>query len=324
MPCRPRWRPEPQLVVESTESTTEILRQTCFVTGADQNYFWLVAAAVQSLREHAPSLQLKVMDFGFSPQQATFLEAQGLLLARPRGVPSGIHPYTLKTLFASYVSGLSHTSFAWFDSDIICTDPQVTGISEVLSRMKAQGVHVAACPDMGPHPTLSQFANAFHAPALADFVTRNAQCAQRPYLNTGFILFSDASRFLDEWPRITSRIQGEICIDQNAFNILFHQNPQAGFILPSRRWNAHSRLLSEVKEVGGRLYCGDQAVTFLHCTSNGNTLHQEQVLSIKIAGVEQKARFKTFRDPLLGKIQLGYLSRFVKLHAAALRAHGVA
>jgi hypothetical protein len=311
-------------VVAPAESATEILRQTCFVTGADQNYFWLVAAAVQSLREHAPSLQLKVMDFGFSGQQAAFLEAQGLLLARPRGVPTGLHPYTLKTLFAAYVSGLSHANFAWFDSDIICTDPHVTGISEVLATMKAQGVNVAACPDMGPHPTLSQFANAFHAPALADFVTRNAQCAQRPYLNTGFILFSDASRFLDEWPRITSRIQGEICIDQNAFNILFHQNPEAGFILPSRRWNAHSGLLSEVNEVQGRLYCGDQAVTFLHCTSNGNTLHTEQLITIKIAGVEQKARFKTFRNPSLSQIQLGYLSRFVKEHAADLRAHGVA
>jgi len=305
-------------------SATDILRQTCFVTGANLNYVWLVAAAVQSLREQAPMLQLKVMDFGFTRPQVAFLEAQDLLLTRPRGVPANIHPYTLKTLFGAYVSGLSHANFAWFDGDMVCTDAQFTNISEVLEAMKANGVQVAACPDMGPNPTLSQFASAFHAPALAASVARNPGWEHRLYLNTGFILFSEASMFLEEWPRITSRIQGEVCIDQNAFNILFHQHPEAGMFLPSRRWNVHSGLLMEVTEVDGKLCCGDQKVALLHCTSNGNTLHEEQVISIKVAGVEQKAKFKTFRNPLLRQHQLGYLSRFVKQNAAELRAHGVA
>ncbi len=283
-----------------------------------------MAAAVQSLREQAPALQLKVMDSGFSRPQAAFLEAQDLLLARPRGVPADIHPYTLKTLFGAYVNRLSHANFVWFDSDMGCTDTQFTNISEVLEHMKARGIQVAACPDMGPHPTLSQFANAFHAPALAASVARNPGWEHRPYLNTGFIIFSGASRFLEEWPRITSRIQGEVCIDQNAFNILFHQAPEAGMILPSRRWNVHSGLLAEVREVDGRLCCGDQTVALLHCTSNGNTLHQEQIISVKVAGVEQKAKLKTFRNPMLSQVQLGFLSRFVKQNAADLRVHGVA
>lgn len=308
----------------ATASATGILQRTCFVTGANQNYFWLVAAAVQSLREQAPTLQLKVMDLGFSRPQAAFLEAQELLLARPRGVPADIHPYTLKTLFGAYVRALDHANFAWFDSDMVCTDPHFTNVSEILADMKATGIQVAACPDMGPYPTLSQFASAFHAPALAETIVRNPGWEHRPYLNTGFILFSEASRFLDEWPRITSRIQGEVCIDQNAFNILFHQAPEAGMILPSRRWNVHSGLLAEVTDVEGKLRCGDQTVALLHCTSNGNTLHHEQVISVKVAGVEQKAKLKTFRNPKLSQVQLGYLSRFVKQNAAELRVHGVA
>lgn len=314
---------EPQTMAQ-TASADQTLRQTCFVTGANRRYFWLVAAAVQSLREQAPSIDIRVMDFGFSEQQAAFLADRGILLARPARVPANLHPYTLKTLFANYVAGLPHENFVWFDSDMLCTNPGIARVAALIRTMREKGAIVAACQDMGPHPTLSSFAKAFHAPALMKFVEENPGMEDRPYLNTGFIVFSSAARFLAEWPRITARIQGEVCIDQNAFNILFHGNPGAGAILPATRWNVHSGLLPSVREQQGHLSCHEDDVTLLHCTSNGNEHHEEADISIRIAGVEQKAVFKTFRQPRLRELHLGALSRFLKDNAPQLKACGVA
>jgi hypothetical protein len=232
-------------------SADQTLRQTCFVTGANRRYFWLVAAAIQSLREQAPAIDIRVMDFGFSEQQAAFLADRGFILARPARVPANLHPYTLKTLFANYVVGLPHENFVWFDSDMLCTCPGIDRVSALIEVMRERGTVVAACQDMGPHPTLSRFADAFHAPGLKKFVDENPDMAERPYLNTGFIVFSSAARFLVEWPRVAARIQGEVCIDQNAFNILFHGNPGVGEVLPATRWNVHSGLLPSVREQEG-------------------------------------------------------------------------
>lgn len=300
-----------------------VLRDTCFVTGADSNYFWLVSAAVQSVREQAPELDVRVMDFGFTEPQARFLSEQGLLLPRPAELPQNLHPYTLKTLFVSYVRDLKHRNFAWFDSDMLCVDPDFRSVAVELAMMDTSAIFVAACPDMGPNPTLDRFAKAFQAPALSRFVSENPELADKPYLNTGFILFSNASAFLAKWPRVASRMPGEICIDQNAFNILFYSNEETGRILDPRRWNVHSNLLPNVEQGSGSLRCEDQKIALLHCTSHRNVHHEELAIQLKVAETETQVRFKTFRNPALRQGHLATLVRFARQHAPQLKAHGI-
>ena len=300
-----------------------VLGDTCFVTGADSNYFWLVNAAVQSIRELAPELDIRVMDFGFSDPQAGFLRDQGLLLARPPELPPNLHPYTLKTLFVSYVRDLKHKNFVWFDSDMVCVDSQFRNVAQELAAMEASGISVAACPDMGPNPTLQMFASAFQAPALARFITENPGLADQPYLNTGFILFANASVFLARWPRVASRMPGEICIDQNAFNVLFHGDRASGRILDPRRWNVHSNLLPKVEQGAGSWQCEDQKIALLHCTSHRNVHHEELTVQLKVAETETSVRFKTFRNPALRQGHLGALVRFARQYAPQLKAHGI-
>ena len=147
--------------------------QICFVTGANSNYFWLVNAAVESLSGQAPDVDIRIMDFGFTPEQAGFFSAQGRLLPRPFEIPGNLHPYTLKTCFGLYARELPFKNFAWFDSDMLCLDPAISSVASLFDDMTATGKKFAACPDMGPNPTLSRFASAFQAPALARFAAEH-------------------------------------------------------------------------------------------------------------------------------------------------------
>ena len=293
-----------------------------FVTGANSNYFWLVNAAVESLSEQAPDLDIRVMDFGFTPEQARFFSTQGRLLPRPFEIPANLHPYTLKTCFGLYVRELQVKNFAWFDSDMLCLDPAISSVAALIDEMTATGKKFAACPDMGPNPTLSRFASAFDAPALARFAAERPGNADRRYLNTGFVLFADAHEFLTQWPRLTAKIQGEVCIDQNAFNILFYSNASQGMILNPKRWNAHSALLGETHTKNNQVFCGDERVALLHCTSHQNVFHDELTIGLKVAGSTVPARFKTFREENLRRLHLAALERFLRKNAAGLKASG--
>ena len=307
----------------SAPASIEVLRQTCFITGANSNYFWLANTAIQSLREQAPDLDIRVMDFGFTAEQARFLSNQGTLLSRPTEIPDNVHPYTLKTCFGLYARPLPHKNFVWIDSDMLCLMPPSALIADLLTNMIERGKKVAACQDMGPNPTLEEFARNFRAPALSHFITANKALAMKPYLNTGFTVFAGATEFLAKWSRLTAKIQGEVCIDQNAFNILFHANPVEGLMLDARRWNVHSGLLAELNTDQQPLACNGEKIVLLHCTSHQNLYHDEMSVSLKIAGAVVPARFKTFRNQTLRQIHLATLERFLKANAAQLKSAGV-
>ena len=307
----------------SAPTSSEVLKQTCFITGANSNYFWLANTAIQSLQEQAPEIDIRVMDFGFTAEQARFLGDQGLLLPRPSEIPKNLHPYTLKTCFGLYARPLPHQNFVWIDSDMLCLMSPSSLIADLLTNMINTGKKVAACQDKGPNPTLEEFARNFRAPALSQFVTANRAVATQPYLNTGFTVFAGATEFLAKWPRLTAKIQGEVCIDQNAFNILFHANPVDGLILDARRWNVHSGLLADLKTDQQPLVCYGEKIVLLHCTSHKNLYHDEMPVNLKIAGATIPARYKTFRDEALRRIHLATLERFLKANAVQLKSAGV-
>jgi hypothetical protein len=290
----------------------------CFVTGADQRYFWIVNATIQSLKEQSPGLQVHVMDFGFTPAQARFLEAEGTLLPRPPEIPDNVHPYTLKTCFGLYVRKLDRPNHIWVDSDMMCMQPLQPRALALIGQMKATGRQFAICPDMGPNPTLADFARNLHAPALTRFIDESPSRASLTYLNTGFIAFAGASAFLAQWPRLTARIQGEQCIDQNAFNMLFHANAAQGLVLDPKTWNAHGELLTQAECRDGIWWCGSEQVVLFHCTSHQNIHHTPAIFNLRLRDRVVPLEFKTFRNPALQKHHLQVLERFLQQKGAAL------
>ncbi len=297
----------------------------CFVTGANAGYFWLAGALLQTLDERVPGVDVRVMDFGLAPPQVAFLRERGRFLARPAGVPAGLHPYVLKTLFGRYVRELPHERIVWLDGDVVCVGDAGAATRELFDGMARDGRRVAACPDMGPHPTLARFTASYPAPALATFVRANPPRGELRYLNTGVIAFRDARRFFDDWERLAARMPGETCIDQNAFNILVHADPPRGLVLDAGVWNVHGTLLREARAsaVGWTCAGRDTPAVFLHATAHHGDGIGEVKLSLAVAGVALDTVVKTFHDAAMRRAHLEALRRFVAAHADALRSCGV-
>lgn len=306
--------------------STSPASRACFVTGADAGYFWLASAAIQSLDEQCPGADVRVMDFGVTPAQADFLRSRHLLLERPAEVPAGLHPYVLKTCFGRYVRALPHENIVWLDGDILCVGDAAAAVTALFRQMERNGSQVAACPDMGPNPTLGRFASSYRAPALGSFIGSDPGRAALRYLNTGMIAFRGARGFLAQWERIAARMPGETCIDQNAFNILVHGNPDAALVLDPAVWNVHSGLLGRAHLDGTGCRCEGSATraVFLHCTSYQLEFIDKYRVQLRVAGLEIDTVVKSFRDATMRRHHLELLKRFVMAHAAALKECGVA
>jgi hypothetical protein len=306
--------------------STSAASRACFVTGADAGYFWLASAAIQSLDEQCPGADVRVLDFGVTPAQADFLRSRHLLLERPAEVPAGLHPYELKTCFGRYVRALPHENIVWLDGDVLCVGDAAAAVNALFRQMERKGSQVAACPDMGPNPTLGRFASSFPAPALASFIGSAPGRGGLRYLNTGVIAFRGARGFFAQWERMAARMPGETCIDQNAFNILVHGNPDAALVLDPAVWNVHSSLLGRARLDGTGCRCEGSATraVFLHGTSYRLEFVDEYPVQLRVAGLEIDTVVKSFRDTTMRRHHLELLKRFVKTHAAALKDCGVA
>lgn len=296
-----------------------------FVTGANEDYFWLANALLAGLEERMPGVDARVLDFGLAPAQAEFLRARRRWVGRPPEVPADAHPYVLKTYFGRYVRDLPGPNIVWLDGDILCVGDVEDRMRTLFDAMERHGRQVAAAPDMGPNGTLARFVAAYAAPALASYVRAEPSRGDLRYLNTGVIAFRDAQRFFDDWERLAARIPGEICIDQNAFNMLVHADPGRSVILEAGVWNVHSGLLADVRQREDRWHCGarDEPALFLHATSHRGESTGEVRLSLRAGGVEVAAMVKTFNDPAMRRAHLETLRRFVTANAADLRACGV-
>lgn len=299
--------------------------RACFVTGADAGYFWLASALLQSLDEQCPGADVRVMDFGVTPAQADFLRSRRLLLERPAEVPARLHPYVAKTCFGRYVRDLPHENIVWLDGDVLCVGDAAGAVTALVRQMARTGRQVAACPDMGPHPTLGRFAASYAAPALESFIGSDPDRRDLRYLNTGMIAFRRAREFFDRWERLAARMPGETCIDQNAFNILVYGNPDVAVVLDPAVWNVHSSLLGRARFDGTGWQCGGAATraVFLHCTSYQREFIDEYRVQLRVAGLEVDTVVKSFRDATMRRHHLELLKRFVIAHATALRSCGV-
>lgn len=303
---------------------SDIAGKLCLVTGASRHYFLVVATLVESLRVHMPSLAVRVMDLGFTPGQARFLDRLGLLLPMPPHFPPELHPYLLKASMHEYVAGAPQFDhFIWIDSDMICVSDGTERLLQVIASMRKERQNLALAADLGPNPTPRQFAQTVDAPVFRRYLDQGAIPEDATYLNAGFVIFLDARAQLKRWQQLANVLFEDKCYDQNALNLMFYGDPAAARLLDARDWNLHGDLLSDVVESPEGLMCRGEKALFVHCTSYMGALHEDTGLKVDVPEGEIRSNYKFFRNPLLKKRQTDFMDAFLKRYIAQMRADGV-
>jgi lipopolysaccharide biosynthesis glycosyltransferase len=293
----------------------------CLVSGANDFYFGMMGALAASVARHFAGVPFRVLDFGLTPEQKTFLKNKNWLVAKPAELNSEQHPYALKSEMARYMSLEPDTAIIWLDCDMIAVGGDQGDLQEMIRGMRATGRTLAACRDQGAS-SIAEFLKSFPSPALAEQVAESDYA--KPYFNIGMTVFDD-HRFLESWSAASKRHETakDICFEQNALNAWVRQNPEKFMELDARRWNVHGALLGKTALTAGGVRCDGTDASILHATSPHSSEHREEQVTFAVKGHSFPALIKWFLSVDLRKLQVNYLSSFLRENYDDLLEAGV-
>jgi len=283
-------------------------RSASFITGIDHNYFLLAGMLLESLDRHFPAIPVKVMDFGLTDAQQAFFRSKGLLLEMPAGLARGDHPYKFKSRMGDFL-GPDFGVPVWLDADIIAT-------GDGTAQLRA------IAPDQGPCVTLADFPRVHNGPHLADAIRAEPALGACRYLNVGVVFFR-AGEALAEWGALTPSFEGDMCWEQNAFNVLCHRDPAQVLVLDGRAWNMHGALLDRVRGERGNIRCEGEPVFFAHAASSDGGHLTWGEMDFEFDGCPYKNFIKFFTNGALRDMQEEHLSNFLSNNLGLLKETGV-
>jgi hypothetical protein len=299
-------------------------RRVTFVTGMTENYFLMCGTLMESLDRHFPLIPFLVMDFGLSEGQKEFFRMRGMLLPMPAGFAKGEHPFKLKSSLGTYL-GEDFGVPVWIDADIIAIGDGTDAVFELAEAMAAGGQRFAIASDQGipgaGPPTLAANCRDMLMPALSGFVRDHPQTAQRPYLNTGVVMFREADTLAD-WRTTAEAFSGDQVWEQNAFNALCHLDPDRVRMLDARTWNAHGGLLDAISIDTNGSRCDGMACYFAHATSSGKQITWGD-MDFEFAGSRYRNFVKFFSNPALRGLQMEHMNTFLESNLPLLRKLGI-
>ena len=298
-----------------------------FVTGANADYFPMVACLIESFSRHNHRRRIKVCDFGLTPEQASFLRRFGALLERPDTVEQS-EAFSLKANLRLFLGRLEVGDLVWIDADCLILGDLEAALDEAGAFSAGQAI--SAAPVWGEQRTLGQFLQSGrHRPEdVMPFrlaLEREGIPFDEPYVNSGVILFRGRGS-LDRWADIYRSMDPHVLREQNAFNILCHQ---AGYHPLDRAvFNITHEGLAEIRRSsdaeGNGWDCGGRPACIAHNT--GYTAHHVSEISFAYRdrryGVPGKLR--TFENPDLAQYQRSLLSSFLRRMGRPLVEAGVA
>ena len=292
------------------------------VTGADARYFAMSCLLVRSLAEWLPDVPVMVCDFGLTPAQRRFWDAQGRLLPRPSSVPEGTHPHLAKAALADYLAAPlvdGDGPVVWLDCDMMAVAPLAGPLAGLLDAMGEAGATLAACAD-AEVADIAGFLARWDVAPFAGAVRAAGIDTRRPYLNSGF--FVCARGALAEVRDRCAALQDHRMIDQNAFNLTAWGTGRRSAVL-NAAWNVHGRLLAGTACDGaGEVRCGAGRALVLHATSVGGAHHEERHGVLRGEAGDLPVGVKFFRTPSLARMQQRLLGDFVAEHRDGLIAAG--
>jgi len=286
-----------------------------FVTGTDAALFWQTVILLQSFEEAEACIPVKVCDFGLTPAQKGFLAERDQLIPIPPLTGTLHHPWNYKTVLGSLV-GPGTDAIVWLDADMVVTRDPGPLVTEIVEAMKSLGQIVAACPDdcgysLGSFLEIEGGKGRNVAPFKRNLEAHGVDLTP-PYLNSGFLIATRDFRF-DEWEKLTLGTEPHFLWDQSSLNVCAWSRPSTVRVLDKREWNVHGFALgrARIDEDNLQVLCEDRIATVLHATSPGAVYHDYIEAKWPLAGKEHAFRFKVFRNPGLGAIQLTFLNRFI-------------
>lgn len=288
-----------------------------FVTGANSRYFFMCGILLESLNEFFPEIPSFVMDFGFTESEAQFFDTKKKLVRRPQGLKKDDHPYKLKSSMHSFLAEQFPGTSIWVDADIIAVNTGQSELFEILGKLTHEQKLLAIAPDAGPNKTIGQFARSYRIPKFNSVLENHPEMKDSKYLNGGLVFFPD-SKALEDWALTASLLEGDVCWEQNALNLICHKNPNSVLMLDSRVWNAHAELLKKVTISDGILRCDGQKCIFAHATSSdARDLEDIQTMFLE-KGYVGAGYFRLFKNPHLRAAQEKYRSKFFSNNSSTL------
>lgn len=293
-----------------------------YVAGADAHFFGLLGALIESFEAAVPGGRLLVCDYGFTPAQRAFLDRRGMRLPRPDTLAPDLHHFYQKAALIDYLAGRESEADAvvWIDSDMVLLNPLLPALSDIVTRMRDEGRELAICQEASvgsiaeflarlddPSVTLAPFAEALERAGIP------TRC---PYLNTGFFVCTEP-RLLHDWKRLTFAVTPHLLLEQNMMNVLALRTPSKVLVLPGEVWNAHGAHLDTtgLRHDPDCAY-GHLPIKVLHATSATRHHIRKMELRVEVAGQPVVTHFKSFRDPDLQAIHIGFAHRFILRHRA--------
>lgn len=293
------------------------------VSGADKRFFIMSCLLLRSLAQWAPEVPFYCLDYGLDEAQRRYFRERAVLIERPAGVPTDLHPIVAKTALGEYLRGREWSSVLWLDSDMLAVGPLQQSLGEALAGMDAARSEVAAC---SVERISELLAGGWSMAPFVDALRSERINFDSPYYNNGAVVFRSQD-FLDEWWKLAQRTPPHLCIDQNLFTLLALRR-HCIMPLSARAWNLHGAMLSEARAVTKdgqlRIVSGEGALAgetalILHPTSVRDEHHVPIACGI---GRGPPQVLKVFRNAALRECLRRALSDLIAADAAALARAG--
>ena len=254
----------------------------------DNKYFLLGISLIHNFKSLLMNRSsIHVMDFGLTSNQVDFLKELGVNVLKTPTHLIGAHPYTLKANLISFLTenDLTNRYIIFMDADMILLKNPEAELKQIIQSMQAANKEIAVCQDMGSTESIGKFISAHRPKCLTFAQLASEQYYSKPYLNIGFVIFAPTFDFL-RFKNLSDQMEGEVCWEQNAINLMCAENEPILFPLDSRLWNVHANLLSS--------YTSNDSPFIIHITSTNGLV--QGMLDICVGQVKFEFFYRYFKN----------------------------
>ena len=277
--------------------------QAIYVIPFDKKYFLLGICLLHNFRKLSVDCSLIfVPDFGLTVDQINFLNAFGVTVLKPPTHLVGTHPYKQKANLAYFLAknGLLGRYIIFLDADMILLKNPESELRKIIQAMSTNNKKIAVCEELEPTETLGEFVKVhdFHCSRFARFVAGKWEA--KPYLNIGFTIFAPTFDF-NKFQQYADQMEGEVCWEQNAINIMCIEDETILYMLDSKVWNVHAKLLNT--------YALSDEPFILHLTSSDAESLVEGVMVFGVGENKVEFFYRSFKNQFIVNHQMETLKK---------------
>ncbi|MEI7494562.1 MAG: hypothetical protein WCJ92_08235 [Alphaproteobacteria bacterium] len=191
------------------------------------------------------------------------------------------------------------------DADMLLLKNPVENINSIVLKMKKDDNKIALCQDMGSSVTVAQtveqFLNIFGDRTPIFKENTLTLDISRPYLNSGFVIFSTKFDFY-EFKYHADLMEGDMIWEQNAINLMCLEGLNY-LLLDAKKWNLHgSKLLNS--------YSAGDDPFIIHMTGDSDSLDMG-LFDITIDSTTIKFYYRYVKNKEIFNLQINFIQKLV-------------